>query len=84
MMVAIWDSLSDLATSDDGEDAEDGDDEETEQGQLSEDDKPGWVMRRITKPVQQRMEKFRQKQMTLAELTQPGLEDAADYLRERY
>jgi len=30
------------------------------------------------------MEKFRQKQMTLAELTQPGLEDAADYLREEY
>jgi len=48
MMVAIGDSLSDLASSDDGEDEEDEDDEETEQGQLSEDDEPGWVMGTIT------------------------------------
>jgi len=33
--------------------------------------------------VQQRMERFRQKQMKLDELTQPGWEDAADYFRER-
>jgi len=37
----------------------------------------------ITKTVQQRMESFRQKQMKLDELTQPGWEDAADYFRER-
>jgi len=42
MLVAIGDSLSDLASSDDGEDGEDDDDEETEQGKLSEDDEPGY------------------------------------------
>ena len=83
MLVAIGDSLSDLASSDDGEDGEDDDDEETEQGKLSEDDEPGWVMGTITKTVQQRMERFRQKPMKLDELTQPGWEDAADYFRER-
>jgi hypothetical protein len=65
MLVAIGDSLSDLASSDDGEDGEDENDEEAEQGKLSEDDKPGWVMGAITKMVQQRMERFQQKQMKL-------------------
>ena len=59
MMVAIGDCLSDLACSNHGEDVDDEDDEETEQGQLSEDDKPGWVMGTITKMGQQRMETFR-------------------------
>jgi hypothetical protein len=40
MMAALRDTLSDLASSDDGEDGEDEDDE-TEQGKLSEDDEPG-------------------------------------------
>jgi hypothetical protein len=83
MLVAIGDSLSDLASSDDGEDVEDEDDEETEQGKLSDNDEPGWVMGTITKTVQQRMESFRQKQMKLDELTQPGWDDAANYFRER-
>jgi len=83
MLVAIRDSLSDLASSDDGEDGEEEDDDETEQGNWSDDDKPGWVMGTIIKTVQQRMERFRQKQMKLDELTQPGWEDAADYFRER-
>jgi len=82
MLVAIGDSLSDLASSDVGEDGENEDDEETEQGKLSDDDEPGWVMGTITQTVQQRMESFRQKQMKLDELTQPGLEDAADYCGE--
>ena len=82
-LVAIGDSLSDLASSDDGEDGEDEDDEETEQGMLSEDDEPGWVMGTITKTVQQHMERFQQKQMKLDELSQPGWEDAADYFSER-
>jgi len=51
MMVAIWDSLSDLASSDDGEDGEDEDDNETEQGQLSDDDEPDWMMCTLTKTV---------------------------------
>jgi hypothetical protein len=82
MLVAIRDSLSDLASSKDGEAGEDEDDEEIQQGKLSEDDEPGWVMGTITKTVQQRMKMFRQKQMKLDELTQPGWEDVADYFRE--
>jgi len=83
MLIAIGDSLSDLASSDDGEDGEDEDDEETEKGKMSEDDEPGWVMGTITETVQQCMERFRQKQMKFNELTQPGWEDAADYFCER-
>jgi hypothetical protein len=37
----------------------------------------------ISKTVQHRMESFRQKQLRLDELTQPGWGDAADYFRER-
>jgi hypothetical protein len=81
MLVAIRASLSDLASSDDGEDGEEEDDEETEQRNLSEDDEPGWVMGTLTKTVQQHMERFRQKQMKLDELTQPGWEDRANYFR---
>jgi len=84
MRNAIGDSLSDLASSDDEEDAEDEDeDDDTEQGKLSEDDKPGWVMGTISKSVQRRMERFCQKQMKRDELTQPGWGDAADYSHER-
>jgi hypothetical protein len=36
----------------------------------------------ITKTVQQRMERFWQKEMELNEWTQPGWEDAADYFGE--
>jgi len=83
MMAAIGDSLSDLASSDNEEDGDDEDDEETEQGKLSEDDEPGWVMGTITKTVQQHMERFWQKQIKLDELTELGWEDAADYIRSR-
>jgi hypothetical protein len=83
MLVAIGDSLSDLASSDDGEDGEEEDDEETALGNLSEDDEPGCVMGTIYKTIQQRMERFRQKQMKLGELTQPAWEDAANFFREQ-
>jgi hypothetical protein len=72
MLVAIGDSLSDLASSNDGEDGEDEDDGESEQGKLGEDDEPGWVMGTISKMVQQRVERFRQKQMMFDEFTLPG------------
>jgi len=65
IMVAIGDSLSDIASSEDGQDGEDEDDEETEQGQLSDNDKPGWVMGTTTKTVQQRIERFLPKQIKL-------------------
>jgi hypothetical protein len=83
MLVAIGDCLSYLASSDDREDGDDEDNEETEQGKLSIDDEPGWVRGTITKMVQQRMERFWQKQMKPDKLTQPGQEDVADYFRER-
>jgi hypothetical protein len=65
MIVAIRDSLSDLAYSDLEEDGEDKADEYTVQGELSEDNEPGWVMGTITTTVPHRMERFRQKQMQL-------------------
>jgi hypothetical protein len=63
MLIAVGDSLSDFASSDDGEDGEQEDNEETEQGNSSEDDEPGWVMGTITKTVKYRMGRLRQKQM---------------------
>jgi len=85
MLNAISDCLSELASSDDEENGEDQDDEEEDSvgGKLSEDDEPSWVMGTISKTVQYRMQRFRQKQITLDELTQPGWGDAADYLCER-
>ena len=84
MLNAIGDSLSDLASSDNEADPEDEeDDEDTEQGKLSKDDVPGWVMGTISKTVQHCMEMFWQKQMKLDQLTQPGWGDAAGYSRER-
>jgi hypothetical protein len=77
-IVAIRDSLSNLARPNDGEDGKDEDDEETEQGKLCKDDEPGWVLGTITKTVQQMMERFRQKQMQHDELTKPGYEDVAN------
>ena len=85
MLNAMGDSLSDLASSDDVEDGDDEEDDEeyTELGKLSEDDKPGWVMGRISKMVKHCMESFRQKQMRLDELTQQGWGDTANWFRER-
>jgi len=83
MLIAIGDSPSDLACSDNGEDGEDEDDEVTEKGKLSEDDEPGWVIGTITKTVQQRMERFRHNQMKFDELSQPWWETAANYCHER-
>jgi len=83
MMSSFGDSLSDIASSNDGENGEVEDDEEREQGQLSKDDEPGWVMGTISKMVQQCMESFWQKQMKLNELPQPGWEVAANYFSQR-
>jgi len=81
-MVAIADCLCEFVSSDNGEDGDDEDDKENEQGQLSEDDKPGWVIGTLIKTVQLRMEIFRQKQDKLDELTQPRWEEAANYFHE--
>ena len=85
MLNAIRDSLSDLACSDDGEDGVDKDDDEEDSagGKLSEDDQPGRVMGSISKTVQHRMERFRQKQIRFDELMQPSWGDTADFFPER-
>jgi hypothetical protein len=85
MLNVTTDSLSDLASSNDDQHGDDVDDDEehTDLGKLSDDDEPGWVMGTITKMVECSMVSFRQKQIRLEELTQPGWEDAANYIRER-
>lgn len=83
MMVAIGDSLCDIADSEDGEDAEHASDELTEPGMLSEADEPIWVMGTISLMVQHRMERCRQEEMKLEVFTQPGWGDAADSFRQR-
>jgi len=66
MLNAIWDRPSDVASSDEGEEAEDEVvvEEDPEQGDLSddpelgnlrEDHEPGWVMRTISTTVHHRM-----------------------------
>jgi len=75
--------VSDIASSDDGEDEEDEDPEATEQGQLSEDVEPVKVMGTINSTVQQRIEMCQQEQRNHHELMPPGCEDAADYSCER-
>jgi hypothetical protein len=84
MLVAIGDSLRDVASSNDGEDGEDVDDEKTEQRKVSEDDEPGWVMGTIIKTGQQRMERLWQKRMKLDELAKLAWENAANYFCKRY
>jgi len=66
IIVAIKDSLGDLANANDVEDGVDEDDEDTWLGKLSEDEEPGWVMGTISKTVQHHMARFQQKQMKLA------------------
>jgi DNA-directed RNA polymerase specialized sigma subunit len=61
MLVAIGISLSDVASSNSGEDGEYEDDQEKEKGKLSEHDEPSWVMDTITKTVHQRRDIFQQK-----------------------
>jgi hypothetical protein len=84
-MNAMRDSLSDLATSDDGEDGEhqDDDQEDIGHGTLTEDHEPGCMMGTISNMQQHCMDSFRQKQMRLDKQIQPGWVDAADYFHER-
>ena len=85
MLNSIGDSLSDLPSSENEEDGEDHDDDEedTGHGKLSDDDEPGWVIGTISKTVQPRMESFRQKQLRLDELMQPGWGYVFDCFHER-
>jgi len=84
MLNAIGGSMNDCASSNHVKYAEDQeDDKDTEQGKLSEDDEPGWVMGTISNTVQCRMERFWQKQMKLEKLWQPGKGEAPDYFPER-
>jgi len=82
-IVAIQDSQRDIASSNDVENGDHEHDEETQLGQLSEDDEPYYMMGTITKTVQQRMERFWEKQINLDKFTRHGCEDAHNYFRER-
>jgi hypothetical protein len=82
MMVAIGDTLRNIANSDDGNDGEDEDDGKTEQGQFSDDDKPGWVICTIPQTVGQHMSRFRQEQIKLDQLTTLRWEDSDGNFRE--
>ena len=62
---------------------EDEDEEDPQLGMLSEDDEPNWLMGTISKTVQHRIEQFQLYQLKLAQLTQPGWEDASNYCCER-
>jgi len=84
ILVSIGDSLSDIASSGNGENREDEIGEETKQGKWSKDDDPGWVIRTISKTVQQPIDRFWQNQIKLEELTQPRWGDAADYFHHRH
>jgi hypothetical protein len=68
MFVPIGDSLSDIRSSDDGDDGQDEHDADSEQGVPIADDKPCWVMGTIIKTVQQCIYRCRQKQMKLDQL----------------
>jgi len=80
LLNTIGESLSNLASSDAEQNDEDKEynEHDTELGKLSYDDEPGWVLGTIPKAVQHHMKSFRQKQMKLDELTQPGWGDAAN------
>jgi len=82
MLIGIRNSLSDLASSDDGDYGENQEDDEEDPagGKHSENDEPGWVMSTISNMVQYRMEHLQPKQMKLDELTQPSWGDTADSL----
>jgi len=79
-----WCSLSDVASSDNGDDGDvEENNEDTQLGKPREDDEPGWAIRTISKMVQHCMKIFQQQQMRHDQLTQLGLWDAADYFCER-
>jgi hypothetical protein len=69
MMLAIQESLSDIPRSDNTGMGKRNNDE-TARGKVSEDDQPDWVLGTRLKNFQPLMERFRQKQIKLEELTQ--------------
>jgi len=70
-MVDWWQTLSNIASSDNVEDGEDDDNEETDLGKRSKDNEPGWVMGILSRMVELYMDRFRQIQMMLDTLTHP-------------
>jgi hypothetical protein len=58
MIVAIGDSLTDIASSNSGECAQDEDDEEPKLGRLSDVDEPAWVICTTSKIVQLHILRF--------------------------
>jgi hypothetical protein len=79
MFSAIRYSLSDVESSNNGEDGEDaeGDEADPEVGKMIKDDKPSWLLRPIAKTVRHRMEHFRYMQLILSKWTATCLGDTA-------
>jgi len=79
MLQTIGDSLSNLASSDNGEDGKDKDEneEDTERSKQSEDDELSWVIGTISNTVQYQIQHCQHMWMKLDELTQPGWGDMA-------
>ena len=73
MMVTTSESLCDVSSFDKGEIWESQNVEVIMQGKPSDNNEPGRVMGTITKPVQQGLDRVRQKQMKHDELTQAAL-----------
>ena len=84
MLNGIGDSLSNLASSDNEEDGDNEEDveDDTDQGKLSEDNEPSRVIGKISKPVEQRTERFWQIQMRFDEFKLPGWGDMANHFHE--
>jgi hypothetical protein len=78
MFEALWpgsrDSMSDLASFDDGQAGEDevDDEEDIQRDKLRDDDDPSGVIGTISDKVQQCQDSFPQKERSLDQLTQPG------------
>jgi len=83
---AIGDYLSDLASSDNGNEweFEDEYEEDPELGKQSDNDEPGWVMGTLSKTVQYCVESFLQNEMKLDNWTPLGWGDVINFFRERH
>ena len=87
---AIHDSLSDLPSSDDGEDGDNNDWDEKDNnqqypplGRMSEDDQPCSVMGTISHTVEHEMEHLRINQMKSDKLPLQGWGDLHNYIHEK-
>ena len=65
VIITIQHTLSDLATSDNGEHGEDLDVKKTAQSLVSDNEEPGWVIGTLTRIAQQALRRFLRMQIKL-------------------